>query len=184
MPEVPDDVIAEAERLTRLALSVVDENEAAAHRARRDQLVAGYDFVARVREEGTRHTLVLYPTEWVEDDEVQFDRIRDTSRAIERVIDGTGAESEWEAVEAHNQALVEQISTEFGDDHAANVRKFADFMGNHYVRRLDSATTAEVEEFLSEYYLRNTWPTDAQKTIVRASLARAFELAGRESPPL
>ncbi|WP_336361095.1 DUF7108 family protein [Haladaptatus sp. ZSTT2] len=182
MPEVPDDVITEAERLTRLALNAVDDGEADAYRDRRDALVAEYDFVARVREEGVRHTLVLYPAEWVEDGEVQFDRIHDTTRAVERVIDGPGVENEWENVEAHNQALVGQVEAEFGDDHAANARIFADFMGNHYVRPMDSATRDEVEEFLSEYYQRNAWPTESQKTIVQASLSRVFELAGKPSP--
>lgn len=182
MPEVPDDIIAEAEQLTKFALDAVDESEATAYRSRRDELVAEHDFVARVREEGTRHTLVLYPTEWVENGEVQFHRISKTSRAIERVLDGTGEESEWRAIEAHNQALVEQVESEFGEDHAANARTFADFMGNHYVRPMDSATRAELEEFLKEYYVRNAWPTETQKTIVQASLSRVFELAGKPSP--
>ena len=51
MPELPDDLIDEVERLTRLARRAVDEDEAAAYEKRRRTLLDDYEFTARVREE-------------------------------------------------------------------------------------------------------------------------------------
>ena len=175
--ELPDDVRQEAERLTRLARDAVDDDEAAAHRERRDELVAEHGYTARVREEDTRTVLVLYPDEWVADGVVDVSRIEDTTRAVERQLDGTGAESEWEAVEAHNRALAERIAAEHGDAHGANAHAFADFMGNHYARRMETATRAEVEEFMEEYYPRNVWATDGQQAVVE----RTVELVRSET---
>ncbi|WP_380674906.1 DUF7108 family protein [Salinigranum sp. GCM10025319] len=177
---LPDDVIDEAERLTRLDRDVPDESEAAAHRERRDALLAEHDYTARYREEDD--TLVLNPAEWFEAGEVRTDRIDDLSRAIERPLSDAGADDEWRTVEAHNAALVERVDAEHGPVHAANARAFADFMGNHYTRRVETASRRELREFLDEYYPRNAWPSERQKTVIEESLRLLFEVADADLP--
>jgi hypothetical protein len=180
--ELPADVIESAERLTRLARRAVDEAEADAYREDRDARLAEYGFRARVREEDARDVLVCYPSEWMADGTVQLDRIEDRSRAVEVPLGGVGEEEEWESVEAHNDELVGLVRAAAGPVHAANARAFADFMGNHYVRRMESAGERELREFLTEYYPRNAWPSDEQQQVVEESLRLVFETAGRTPP--
>jgi hypothetical protein len=180
--EVPPSVVDEAERLTRLAREAIDENEAAAYREERDALVAGHDFRARVREDGGRDTLVLYPDEWMADGLIQRDQIEDVDRGIERPLEAPGAEDDWEEVESHNRAVADRVAAEHGEPHAANVSAFADFMSNHHARAIDDATDADAEEFLGEYYPRNAWPTDRQRDAVEESVALAFETADAIAP--
>jgi len=182
MTELHDDVVAEAERLTRLAREAVDEGEAAAYRRDRDRQLAEHDFRARVREEDARDVLVLHPDEWVEDGTIRPDRVEDTDRAEEIPLDGPGDPDDWESVEEHNADLVARVRAEHGDVHAENVRAFADFMSNHYARPLDSATDDEIREFLHEYYPRNAWPSDDQREVVERSLRYAFDAAEKRMP--
>ena len=176
-PAVPEEVVSEAERLTRLAADAAVEAEAAVYRERRRAIADDHDLTARVRE--ADDTLVLYPEEWVEDGVVQVDRIDDTDRAVEVSLSGPDHGAEWDAVEADNEAIVAAVAEEHGPTHAANVRAFADFMGNHYLKRVDDATDAEREEFLTEYYPRNAWPSAEQAAVVERSLALAAETAER-----
>jgi hypothetical protein len=176
---LPGDVVAEAERLTRLAREATDPGEVDACRRERDDLVADHGYTTRLRDDDD--TLVFYPTEWVEDGEVRFDRIDDTARAVEVPLSGTG-DDEWETVEAYNAALVEEVRAEHGPVHGANARAFADFLGNHYLARVDEATARHVREFLEEYYPRNAWPSDDQRTAVETSLSLLFEVAGVDVP--
>jgi len=180
---LPPEVVESAERLTRLARRAVDDAEADAYRADRDARLGEYGFRARVREEADRDVLVCYPAEWMAGGTVQLDRIEDRSRAVEVPLGGVGAESEWEAVEAHNRELVERVADEAGAVHAANARAFADFMGNHYVRRMETAGQRELRDFLTEYYPRNAWPSDEQREAVYESLRLVFEVAEAEVPP-
>ena len=168
-PEIPEAVVDEAERLTRLAADAAVEEAAEAYRESRDRAVRKHDFTARVRNEDD--TLVLYPEEWVDDGVVRVDRIEDTDRAVEVSLSGPDHGATWEAVEATNQRIVEAIAQKHGPDHAANVRAFADFMGNHYLKCVDDATGAEREEFLTEYYPRNAWPSAEQASVVERSLS-------------
>ncbi|MDS0297986.1 rnhA operon protein [Halogeometricum sp. S1BR25-6] len=178
--ELPEAAVDAAERLTRLARDAVDENEAAAYRERRDEVLAEHAFRARVR--GGDETLVLHPAEWMVDDTVRTDRIDDTDRAYEIPLTGADVDGDWKAVEAHNDDLVDAVEAEHGAVHAANARVFADFMGNHYVRRMDTASRAEVTEFLSEYYPRNAWPSKKQESVVRDSVELVFEVAEADVP--
>jgi hypothetical protein len=173
--EVPEDVVSEAERLTRLAANAAVEAEADVYRDRRAEIVDDHDFVPRVRE--ADDTLVLYPEEWVDDGVVQFDRIEDTDRAVEVSLSGPDHSAEWGAVEADNEAIVAAVAEDHGPTHAANVRAFADFMGNHYLKRVDDATEAEREEFLTEYYPRNAWPSAEQRAVVEESVELAADAA-------
>ncbi|GAA0653009.1 DUF7108 family protein [Salarchaeum japonicum] len=182
MTELPEDAVDEAERLTRLARRVGDEEEAAAYRERRDALLAEHDYEARVREDDDGDTLVCYPAEWLADGTVRVERIEDTDRAAERSLTRGGEAEEWESVEEHNRALVERVREAHGDAEAANARAFADFMGNHYSRRMETATRAELREFREEYYPRNVWPTDEQEAALERSLRAVFEIAGEQYP--
>lgn len=165
----PAAVIDEAERLTRLARDAVDEREAAAYRSDRDDLLAEHDYTARVREEDERAVLVCYPAEWVEDGVVQTERIDDLDRGLERRVAGV-ADADWERVDAHNRAVVDRIRETHGEPHAATAAALADFMGNHYRKRIEDATRAELEEFTAEYFPRNAFPSAAQRANLEASL--------------
>jgi hypothetical protein len=180
--ELPDDVVAEAERLTRLARDATDDAEA--YRADRAERLAEHGFTARVREEDTGETLVLHPVEWVEDGTVQVGRIEETDRAVERRLSGPGEPGEFEAVDAHNREVVAEIEARAGTIHAENAAVFADFMGNHYVRRVETATGAELREFLEWYFPRNAFPSQPQKEAIEESLRLVFAVTERDPPAL
>lgn len=178
--ELPERVVEEAERLTKLATASVDDDEADAYRADRDERLAEYDFRARVREDDD--TLVLHPEEWLVDGTVRVERIDDTGRAVERSLSGAGDPDDWAAVEEHNAALVAAVADEHGEPHAANARAFADFMGNHYARRIEAATADQVREFREEYYPRNAWPSDEQRAVLDRSIELLFDAADADCP--
>lgn len=177
----PDAVIEEAERLTHLAREALDEAEAAAYREAREELLAGHDYTARVREED-RDILVLHPEEWVEDGTVYPDRIDDIERGIERALDGVGLFDDWEAVAQHNDELAARVEDEHGAVHGANANALAAFMNNHYAKPIEDASGAELREFLTEFFPRNTWPSDEQKAVVEESIRLVFESAGERLP--
>ena len=180
MTDLPREVVDAAERLTRLARRAVDESEAAAYERDRDERLDEYGFTARVREHDD--TLVLHPSEWLEGDTVRMDRIEDTDRAAEVPLSGSGEAEAWDAVEAHNAEVVDQVAERADEVHAANARAFADFMGNHYARRVETATAAELREFLTEYYPRNAWPSDEQRDAVTQSLEHVFAVTETPLP--
>ena len=176
MTDLPDDVVDEAERLTRLARDAVDDNAAEAYRDRRDELLAEYGFVARVRDDD--HTLVCYPAEWLDDDGVvQLSEVEDTDRAAEVSIAGPGDQGDYEVAAERNEVLVERVRNEYGDVHGDNAAAFATFMNNHYARPMDTASEREREEFLAEFFPRNAWPTEEQREAVEQSLAFVSEVA-------
>jgi hypothetical protein len=171
MTDLPDEVVDEAERLTRLARRVGDPAEAAAYEDDRDRLLADHGFVARVRE--TDDTLVCHPAEWLEDGVVRTDRIEDTGRAAEVTLSGPGSDP-WDEVATHNAAVVDRVRERADGDaavHAANARALADFADNHYAKRVDELTVEEVAEFRAEYYPRNAWPSDRQRSLLARSLS-------------
>jgi hypothetical protein len=175
--ELPEPIVEEAERLTRLARAAVDDSEAETYREERAELLAPHEFRARVREDDTGETLVLHPDEWKEDGTIRTDRIEDTSRAVEVSLSGPGDPDEWKSVDEHNREIVAQVREAHGDVHGDNAAAFADFMGNHYARPVESATSDEITEFLDEYYPRNVWPTEKQRTAVEKSIDLVFEVA-------
>jgi hypothetical protein len=174
MGELPEEVVDETERLTRLERTVADRDERAAYRERRRELLADHGFTARVRE--TDDTLVCHPDEWIEGDEVRLERVEDTSRAVERSLSGAGDPDDWTTIAAHNDRVVEQVA-DHCESHGANARAFADFMSNHYARPVESATESEIAEFRTEYFVRNAWPTDDQRETIERSLSLVFEVA-------
>lgn len=177
MTKLPTEIADEAERLTRLARTAVDENERDAYREERAKLLSEYGFTARVREEDTVDVLVCYPSEWVEKGEIRIEHIEDTARAVERRLSGAENPDDWEAVAAHNERVAEKVADSHGAVHGANARAFADFMSNHYARRVESATEEEIEEFRTEYFVRNAWPSDEQRAVVENSLSLVFDRA-------
>jgi adenylate cyclase class IV len=179
MSELPADTVEGAERLTKLARQVGNSDEADAYRQRRDERLADHDYTARVREED--ETLVLYPDEWLDDGTVVLDRIEDTDRAVEIPLDAAHDEGSWEEIEAHNSAIVDAVEAEYAPEHAANVRAFADFMGNHYLARVDNATDEQIEAF-REYYKRNAWPDKKQREVVETSLEHLFTVSEADCP--
>ena len=179
MSELPEEVEAEAERLTRLALDAQDPDEAAAYERDRASLLAEHGLEARFRPEDD--VLAIYPAEWVEDGVVQPDRVDDVDRGVEIPLEGGGDEG-WASVEDHNAALVEAVAEAHGPVHAENARAFADFMGNHYLQRVETATARQVREFLDEYFPRNAWPSEEQTEVVERSLELVYETAGERVP--
>jgi hypothetical protein len=179
--ELPDDVVERAVALTRRARSTVDDNERRAYLTDRDGLLAEHGFTARVRDED-RAVLVMYPEEWVEEGTVHPERVENIDRGVERPLEGVGEPDDWETVDTHNRGLADAVADEHGPDHGANASALAEYMSNHYSKPIESATREEVELFLEEYYLRNVWPTDDQKAVVRESVRLVFEQAGEPAP--
>jgi len=175
VPDVPVDVVDEAERLTRLAREATDPDAASHYRERRDELVTNYEYTPRLREDDD--TLVLYPEEWMESGTVRMDRIEETDRAVEVSLSGPGEAGRYREVAAYNDAVAEAVADRADDAHVATARTFAAFMSNHYVRPVDDATPAIREEFREEFLPRNGWPTDEQLAVVTESLDRIESVA-------
>lgn len=178
MTDLSAETVDAAERLTRLARAAVDENERDAYRKERGDILEEHGFTARVREADSGKVLVCYPSEWVERGEIRTERIDDTDRAVERRLSGPADSDDWEAVAAHNERVAERVADSHGTVHGANARAFADFMSNHYARRVESVADGEIEEFLTEYFVRNAWPSGEQQEVVEKSLSLVFDVAG------
>jgi hypothetical protein len=176
MTDLPEDVVREAERLTRLARDAVDDNAAEAYRDRRDDLLADHAFVSRVRD--SDDTLVCHPAEWLDDDgQVRLGDVEDTDRAAEVSLSGPGEQGDYEAAAARNETLVERVRDQYGDVHGDNAAAFAAFMNNHYARPMDTAGERERAEFSEEFFPRNAWPSEDQRETVEESLDLVFEVA-------
>jgi hypothetical protein len=179
--DLPVAVVDEVERLTRLAREAVDDEEAAVYRRERASLLAEYGYTARVREDDSRDVLVCYPDKWLDDGLVQPDRIDDLDRGIERPLSGPGGADEWHEVQAHNRTIAETVAEEHGEVHGANAMALAEFMSNHYARAIESATDAEREEFRTDYFPRNAFPSDEQREVVDDSIEYTLAVAERTS---
>jgi len=178
----PDAAVEEAERLTRLAREAVDDGAAAAYREDRNSLLASHDYTARVREDETRDVLVVHPEEWKDGDEIRPERIDDLDRGIEVPLSGPGEGDDWTEIDEYNREIVASVRTEYGDVHGDNAAALADFMGNHYAKPIDDATAGELREFLDDYFPRNAWPTDEQRSVVEQSVKNAFDAADERCP--
>jgi len=178
--EVPEQSLTEAERLTRLARGAVDENEAAAYRERRETLLAEHGYTARVREDD-RAVLVLYPSEWVEGGTVRTERIDDVDRGIEIPLEGPGEPDRWEELAERNHDVAREVERRHGETHGANATALAEFANNHYAKPVGSLTPAEREEFLTDYYRRNVWPTEDQRAVVGESVRLTMAVADGET---
>lgn len=172
---LPEDIADETERLTRHAREASDADEADAARRQRDAVLASHGYTAREREADA--TLVLYPRDWIEDDRVQVERVENTDRAIERPLEAPGDATNWDDTDAHNREIAERVTERYGEIHGKNTAAFADFMSNHYAKPIEEATPTMREEFLDEYFPRNTWPSKKQHAIVEQSVELALDIA-------
>ena len=182
MADLPEDVVDEAVRLSRLAREAADPAEAEAYRSERERVLAEHGYVPRVRDEDVGAVLVCYPADWVVDGTVDPADIADLDRAVERRLEGADDSDEWSAVEAHNRELAAAVEGEHGAVHGATAHAFADFMSNHYARRLETAGPRACREFLEDYLPRNAWPTEDQTAVAEDSLRLVFRTAGAEPP--
>ncbi|MFD1570597.1 DUF7108 domain-containing protein [Halorubrum laminariae] len=169
VPDLPADVVDEAERLTRLARETDDDAAAEFYRDRRDELVTDHDYVPRLR--GDDDTLVMYPDEWMADGTVQLDRIETTERAVEVSLSGPGDADRFQEIAAYNDAVATAVAERESNVHADTARTFAAFMSNHYVRPIDDATPDMRAEFREEYLVRNGWPSEEQLAVADESLS-------------
>lgn len=181
--ELPADVVDEAERLTRIARETPDENEAQARREWRASLLENYDFTARVREDDDA-VLVLHPEEWhdAEAGVIRTERIDDLSRAIEVPLEGASDPDDWEAIDAHNRDIVARVRDRHGDVDGDNAEALADFVGNHYAKRIEDLTGAELREFVTDYFVRNAWPSEKQRDVIEESITRIYETVDEPVP--
>lgn len=170
--DLPEEVVEEAAALARRERAADPPERQARFRRHREALLGEYDYADRIRSDGERTVLVLYPDEWVVGDTVRPSRIDDLERAIEVPLEGEDREEDWSTVDHANRRLAERIRREHGEIHGSNAAALADFMGNHHLKRIEDARTEEIEEFRREYFIRNAWPTEEQ----RDRLARSLEL--------
>lgn len=181
MVELPEEVIEKATRLTKLARKAVDPEETAAYREHRAEVLSAYGFTVRVRAEAAAETLVFHPEEWVEDGTIRPERVETIERAVELQISGPENPDSWESLEKHNRKVAAQVHEEHGETHGDNADAFADFMGNHYAKSVADATPDERAEFLDEYFIRNAWPSEAQKEVIERSLEHVKKAAQTDS---
>jgi len=174
-PDIPAAAVDEAERLTRLAREAADTAETERYRERRGELAAEFGYTARVRE--ADETLVLYPAEWMAAGTAQLDRIEDTNRAVEVSLSGPGDADRYREVAEKNDAVVEAVRERTESVHAETAHSLAAFMSNHYVRPIHEATPEMYEEFRTEYFHRNAWPSDTQRDALAESLERIKSVA-------
>lgn len=180
MTDLPEDVVDDAERLTRLARDAVDDNAADAYRTQRDALLADHDHVARYRD--ADQTLVCYPEDWLdEQDRVDTETIEDTDRAAEVSLAGRGDQGDYETAAEHNEVLAKRVREAYGDVHGDTADAFATFMSNHYARPMETASDEERAEFREEYFPRNAWPSDEQLAQVEETLALVEDLAAKHA---
>ena len=181
MPDLPEPVVKTALAMTR-ALRRGTHPDASVLRARRDELLESFGYAARVREDDAGPVLICYPESWLENGVFQPAELESTANAFERpLFPGPDADG-WDAIHAHNQALAATVTREFGETHGANARAFGMYMANHYEERIEAATHSQVEEFLSEYFPRNAWPTPAQAAVIETSLENVFSVADEPVP--
>ena len=175
---LPTNVIDRAVTLTRQARAAVDGNERDAYLEERAALLGEHGYETRIREGDTGSTLVLYPTEWIEDGTAKLEAIGDTDRAIERSLSGPGSGEDWAEIDEHNRAIASAVRDRHGDVHGETADAFAAFMSNHYAKPIGSATMSEREEFRREYFRRNAWPSGEQRERLERSMKLIFETAG------
>ena len=175
--ELPESVVEEAETLTRRARRASDDAEATAYRERRDELLAVYEFTARIRDDDGDEVLVCHPAEWVVDGTVRPERIEEIDRAVEVHLDGAGDPDEWEELAKHNEAIARQVREHHGEVHGENAAAFAEYMNNHYAKPIERATAREVELFLEDYFVRNVWASDDQEAVVEESVELTLAIA-------
>lgn len=175
-PELPEEALETAERLTRLARRVPDDAEAAAYRRRRQSTLSEHGYGALVREDDDGPVLVCHPLEWLDEsgdlDPAAIDAI---GRAAEVPLEGADDPEGWAAVAERNDRIVEAVRDAHGDVHAANAAALAEYASNHHAKPIAGLTAAELRWFREEYYVRNVWPSEAERGAIDRSIDLVFE---------
>ncbi len=181
---LPTAVIDDAERLRRLERNAIDPDERAVYATRRERLLEHHEYTDHIRDDDGDEVLVLHPDEWHDSEEgvIRTDRIEDLSRAVEVPLDGPGAPEEWETIDEQNRSLAEQVREDHGPVHGATAEALADFMSNHYAKPITNASSDELEEFRTDYFVRNAWPSAEQTQSLDESVELVFETAGVSMP--
>ncbi|MBS3759876.1 DUF7108 family protein [Halodesulfurarchaeum sp.] len=181
MPDLPDSVVETARAMT-LAARRDTHPDSSALRSRRDSLLESYGYSARLRADDDGPVLICYPESWLEKGVFQPDQLESTANAVERPLFSDPPADGWDAIQAHNTELAAKVTREFGDTHGANAAAFGTYMANHHKVRVEAATAAAVDHFLSKYYPRNTWPPPAQAAVIESSIEKLFAVAGESYP--
>lgn len=166
MSEIPEGVLDDVVSLSQKAIQAVDQQEISAYQQRRDDLLAPFGYTCRIRTDNDGEVLVCYPKEWLDGDTINIDKMDDLTQAIERPIFDSPSERNFSEIEQHNRAIASGIAKDHGPIHGTTASAFADFMSNHYKQRIEEATVTEFEEFRTEYFPRNAWPSDVQKRVL------------------
>lgn len=166
MPDsIPDSVVDKAVSLTHRSRREDDSS----FKDKRDEILSEHNYNARVRDEDD--VLVLYPTDWLDENRnVHPEHVESFDKAVEIPLSGSRDDANWEEVEKVNSEVVKTIREKYGDTHGDNAREFADFMGNHRLKKIPNTTEQDKEEFLEHYFQRNVWATDEQESVVEESL--------------
>lgn len=167
---LPADLRATVRRLTHAARETDDAEAAETYRTRRDRLLAAHDYAAHLREDPTGDTLVCYPQDWLVEGTIDTDAIADTDRAVELQLSGVGEPDDWQTVADYNDRVAQAVQTKYGQPHGRTAEALAAFASNHYAKPIDALTTPELVEFKTEYFVRNAWPTPAQRAAVDESV--------------
>ena len=174
---LPAELRKTVRRLTRAARRTDDPMAAGDYQKRRDELLAEHGYRARVREESTGATLVCYPDDWVIDGTVDTAAIEDPDRAVELRLSGVGDPDDWRDVAAYNDQVAQTVRDRHGPIHGKTADALAAFASNHYAKPIDALTDAELEEFKTEYFVRNAWPTADQHDALEESIRRTRAIA-------
>ncbi|MFB6198554.1 MAG: rnhA operon protein, partial [Halobacteriaceae archaeon] len=173
--DIPPEDVDKIVRLTKLSLRATDPDEAEAYREHRDSIAEDHEYLVRLRD---GDTVICHPEEWLDDEgKIKMNAIDDTDRAIEREFDTGRADESWERIDSHNKDIARRVFEEYGATHGENAKAFADYMSNHVAKRVEDASSTEIDVFLRDYYPRNAWPSDEQRTLVVKSIRHMLEIA-------
>lgn len=173
---LPPAIRKTALQLARQAQRASDDESARLH-ARREALLGEYGFTSRIREDETGHVLICYPAEWIADGTIDREAIDDLERAEELPLDEPSDGESWSAIAANNRKLADRIREAHGPVHGANADALVSFANNHRAAPIRAMDGADIEEFLTEYYPRNAWPSEAERAAIDESIELVLEMA-------
>ncbi len=164
--------------MTRLAREVVDDAEADAYRTERDEILAEYDYTARIRNDETGDVLVCHPVEWVDDGVIRPERVDDIDRGVEIRLSApatrtSGQRSRW------NRAVVDAVTV--AQVRHTRTRSCSLIQGittrnrSRRRRRRNSGVSRRLCP-------RNAWPTAEQRSVLDQSIRLTVEEAGGRAP--
>ncbi|MFB6187930.1 MAG: rnhA operon protein, partial [Halobacteriaceae archaeon] len=147
------------------------------YKQRRRELLDRFDYEFHLRSTENETVLVCYPSAWMDNGIVDIEAIDDRDKAIERNLNSTHSEKDWETIYTINNEIATDVKESYGKIHGQTATAFSEFMSNHRMAPIWNATANDIIEFLQEYFVRNAWPTDAQSAVVNRSLRYTIEMA-------